>query len=91
VRGRGRAERLHQLKTTAGHINAIVRMLEDGRPCMDVVQQIRAARSALACVSESLLDDYLHTCMAAFPECDSEERERLFAELKEVFHLPYTV
>ena len=44
---RVRADAIQRLKSTAGHINGIVRMLEEDRYCVDVIKQIQAVQAAL--------------------------------------------
>lgn len=81
-----RTEAIHRLKSVAGHVNGIIRMLEEDRYCIDVIKQIQAAQTALARVSESILESHLHTCVAtALQGDDVAERERLLAEVVEVY------
>ena len=81
-----RADAVHRLKSIAGHVNGIVRMLEEDRYCIDVIKQIQAAQTALARVSESILDSHLRTCvMTAIQGDDQDERERMLREVVEVF------
>lgn len=81
-----RTEAIHRLKSVAGHVNGIVRMLEEDRYCIDVIKQIQAAQTALARVSERILESHLHTCVAtALQGDDAAERERLLAEVVEVY------
>ena len=56
---RTQADAIHRLKSVAGHINGIVRMLEEDRYCIDVIKQIQATQTALSRVSESILDAHL--------------------------------
>ncbi len=81
-----RDDAIHRLKSVAGHINGIVRMLEDDRYCIDVIKQIQAAQTALSRVSEGILDAHLRTCVAtAMRGDDPDERERVLSEVTEVF------
>ncbi len=81
-----RADAIHRLKSIAGHVNGIVRMLEEERYCIDVIKQIQAAQTALARVSESILDSHLRTCVTtAIQGDDPAERERMLKEVVEVF------
>ena len=81
-----RADAVHRLKSIAGHVNGIVRMLEEDRYCIDVIKQIQATQTALARVSESILDSHLRTCvMTAIQGDDQAERERMLKEVVEVF------
>jgi DNA-binding FrmR family transcriptional regulator len=81
-----REDSIQRLKSTAGHINGIVRMLEDERYCIDVIKQIQAAQAALNRVSEALLDGHLRTCVTtAIQGDDPGDRERVLNEITEVF------
>lgn len=81
-----RNDAIHRLKSVAGHVNGIVRMLEDERYCIDVIKQIQAIQRALSRVSEGILDAHLRSCVAsAMQDGDPAERERMMAEITEVF------
>ncbi len=81
-----RDEAIRRLKSTAGHLNGIVRMLEEDRYCIDIIRQIQAAQAALSRVSETILDGHLHSCVTtAVRGDDPEERERVLKEITEVF------
>jgi DNA-binding FrmR family transcriptional regulator len=81
-----RQEAIHRLKSIAGHVNGIVRMLEEDRYCIDVIKQIQATQTALARVSESILESHLRTCVTtAIQGDDVAERERVLAEVVEVY------
>lgn len=85
-----RADAIHRLKSVAGHVNGIVRMLEEDRYCIDVIRQIQAIQTALSRVSESVLDAHLKTCVTtAIQGDDLAERERLLSEITEVFRQSY--
>ncbi len=81
-----RTDAIHRLKSIAGHVNGIVRMLEEDRYCIDVIKQIQATQTALARVSETILDSHLRTCViSAIQGEDVSERERMLAEVVEVY------
>ena len=81
-----RAKAVHRLKSIAGHVNGIVRMLEEDRYCIDVIKQIQATQTALSRVSETILDEHLRTCVTtAIQDDDQGERERVLNEVIEVF------
>ncbi|MCZ7540927.1 MAG: metal-sensitive transcriptional regulator [Anaerolineae bacterium] len=81
-----RSETIHRLKSVAGHVNGIIRMLEEDRYCIDVIKQIQASQTALARVSESILESHLRTCVTtAIQGDDVAERERLLSEVVEVY------
>lgn len=81
-----RADAVQRLKSVGGHINGIVRMLEDERYCIDVIKQVQAVQAALNRVNETILDSHLRTCVTtAVQGDDPEDRERVLNEVTEVF------
>lgn len=81
-----RADAVQRLKSVGGHINGIIRMLEDDRYCIDVIKQVQAVQAALNRVNEEILDSHLRTCVTtAVQGDDPEDRERVLNEVTEVF------
>ncbi len=81
-----RTDAIHRLKSVAGHVNGIVRMLEEDRYCIDIIAQIQATQTALSRVSESILDAHLRNCVTqAIQGDDQQEREQMLNEVIEVF------
>ena len=56
----------NRLKRVKGQVSGVERMLEKGRPCLEVVQQLMAAKQALSAVAVELL--YRESCEADEPE-----------------------
>jgi DNA-binding FrmR family transcriptional regulator len=54
---------LSRLSRVEGQVRGLSAMLKDGRPCFDVVAQIRAARAGLARVEQIVLADQLKLCV----------------------------
>lgn len=72
-----------RLKKVAGQINGIDKMVDEGRYCVDVVQQILAARAALNRVSMIILESHAKSCVVtAIQENRAEES---IQELMDVF------
>ena len=66
-----------------GQVQAISRMIEEERYCVDILMQIRAARSALKSLSIELLESHTNHCVReAF---ESNNGEKTIQELLEVF------
>ena len=75
-----------RLASAAGHIRGIERMVAEDAYCIDVIKQIQAVQAALSKVSTLLLDNHLRTCVTtAIQDADTNERERVLAEITEVF------
>ena len=77
---------VNRLKSVAGHVSAVARMVEDDEYCIDIIKQIQATQAALSKVSQLILDDHLHHCViTAIQGDDQTERERVLSEISEVF------
>jgi DNA-binding FrmR family transcriptional regulator len=71
-----------QLARTAGHVTSIKRMVEEGRPCPDVLVQLAAVRSAINRVSRLVLEDHIESCVLGAANGNVEgEWKRLKAAL----------
>ena len=77
---------LNRMRSVSGHVNGIVRMVEEDQYCIDIIQQIHAVQAALNKVSLMVLDNHMHTCVTeAIRSDDPAERERVLSEIREVF------
>lgn len=52
-----------RLKRANGHLGSIVAMIEDGRPCLDIAQQLHAVEAAVANARKLLIQDHLDHCL----------------------------
>jgi len=57
-----KASAIRRLKAAEGQIRGVQEMLEAQRPCLEVLTQLAAARSALRHVSRIVLRNYLESC-----------------------------
>lgn len=79
---------IHRLRSVAGHVNSVERMVSDGKYCIDVIKQIQAIQAALSKVSEIVLDGHLDSCVTtAIRGGDPDERERVLKEILGVYRL----
>ena len=75
-----------RLARVEGQVRGLAQMIEQDRYCLDVVAQVRAARSALAKVEEVVLADHLRHCVEqAIVSGDPDRQRQKVAELIEVF------
>lgn len=66
---------LQSLKTSKGQIEGIIKMIEDGRYCMDISNQIIAAQSLLKKANMLILKQHLNHCVKdAFMHNSGEEK-----------------
>jgi CsoR family transcriptional regulator, copper-sensing transcriptional repressor len=55
---------LNRLKTVRGHLDAIIRMVEQDEYCVDVMKQVSAVQASLERVNRLVLKNHLETCFA---------------------------
>jgi CsoR family transcriptional regulator, copper-sensing transcriptional repressor len=53
---------LNRLKTVRGHLDGIVRMVDDEVYCVDIMKQISAVQSSLERANRLVLKNHLETC-----------------------------
>ena len=86
MENKSKTEALKRMKSIAGHVKGIERMLEEDEYCIDVIKQIQAVEAALNKVSALLLEGHLHSCViTAVRGEDVNERERVLEEIAHVF------
>ena len=74
------------LKNVEGHLHGVVRMMEQGAYCIDIISQIQAIQGALNKISAGILENHLNTCVTtAIRGDDIEEREKVLKEISGVF------
>jgi DNA-binding FrmR family transcriptional regulator len=71
---------VNRLARVEGHIRGIKTMVQESRPCPDVLVQIAAVRGALDRVARIILDEHLSECIGRAAEDGNIEAE--IAELK---------
>lgn len=66
---------LQSLKVAKGQIEATIKMMEDGRYCIDVSNQIIAAQSLLKKANMLILKQHMNHCvMEAFRQDSGDEK-----------------
>lgn len=56
-------EIVKRLKRADGHLRGIIEMIEAGRPCLDVAQQLHAVEKAVSQAKKILIQDHLDHCL----------------------------
>ncbi len=60
---------IKRLKRAEGHLKSIVAMLEEGRECLDIAQQLQAVEKAIVNAKKTLIHDHIDHCLQhAVPE-----------------------
>lgn len=72
---------VNRLRRAEGQIAGVIRMLEAGRDCKDVVTQLAAVSRALDKAGFSIVSSGLKQCIASGEDLDVAEMEKLFLSL----------
>jgi DNA-binding FrmR family transcriptional regulator len=74
---------INRIKRARGQLDGILRMLEEGRSCEDVVTQLAAVSKALDRAGFAVIASGLRQCVTAEGdvELDVKQMERLFLSL----------
>ena len=56
-------EIVKRLKRAEGHLRSIVTMIEDGRACVDIAQQLHAVEKAVCQAKRTLIQDHIDHCL----------------------------
>lgn len=54
---------LNRLSRATGHLNAVKKMVEDGRDCSEILIQLAAVRSEITNTGKIILKDHLDHCV----------------------------
>lgn len=78
-------DKLVALRRIEGQVRGIIKMVEDGRYCVDILNAVAAIRGALKKVEGQILKDHLNACARqAFDGKSKAEKE---TKLKEIYGL----
>jgi DNA-binding FrmR family transcriptional regulator len=74
---------LSSLRRIEGQVRGVQQMIDDKRYCMDIVNQIKAMKSALSRVESKILEKHLRSCVTQI--LNKKEMEEKITELVKVF------
>jgi uncharacterized protein len=52
-----------RLKRASGHLQTIIEMIENDRPCLQIAQQLQAVESAIESAKKALIHDHISNCL----------------------------
>lgn len=76
---------LHRLRRAQGQLAAVIRAVEEGKPCRDVVTQIAATSKALDRAGVLLISSAMRECLADPVAGETSERELSAADFEKLF------
>jgi hypothetical protein NreA len=75
---------IKRLKRANGHLNSVITMLEEDRPCLDITQQLQAVESALSNAKKLLIHDHIDHCLEHALDDDSRTTDDIVKEFKAI-------
>jgi DNA-binding FrmR family transcriptional regulator len=73
-----------RLKRANGHLKSVVEMIEAGRSCLDIAQQLHAVEKAIGQAKKTLIQDHLDHCLDDVTGPLPREQRRTVDEFKEI-------
>jgi DNA-binding FrmR family transcriptional regulator len=75
-------QHIGKLNRVSGQVEAVKRMIEEGQYCVDIMVQIRAARSALKAIELAVLETHMKSCLHSAACChEAENRDTQVEEI----------
>lgn len=73
-----------RLKRAEGHLRSVVAMIEAGRSCLDIAQQLHAVERAIGQAKKTLIQDHLDHCLDDVVGPLAREQRQTIDEFKEI-------
>jgi len=83
-----RADRIrHRLKIIEGQARGMLKMIDEDRPCLEVLMQLAATQEALAQVGKLVTRNYLENCVTDTLKSGSpQEQAKAYDDLMDVIY-----
>ncbi len=73
-----------RLKRAEGHLRSVIDMIEAGRSCLDLAQQLHAVEKAIGQAKKTLIQDHLDHCLDVAVEAPARERRQSIDDFKTI-------
>jgi len=77
-------EILKRLNRASGHLKSVIEMIEAGRPCLDIAQQLHAVEKALGQAKQTMIRDHIDHCLERATQKPSAQTQSAISEFKEI-------
>jgi hypothetical protein NreA len=75
---------MKRLKRAEGHLRSVVEMIDAGRSCVEIAQQLHAVEKAIGQAKKTLIQDHLDNCLEDVVGPLSREKRQTIDEFKEI-------
>jgi uncharacterized protein len=73
---------IKRLKRAEGHLRSLIGMIEAGKPCLDLAQQLHAVENAIANAKRELIHDHIDHCLDGAVNSNGKFARAALAEFK---------
>jgi len=73
-----------RLKRAEGHLRNVISMIETGRPCLELAQQLQAVESAIGAAKRVLIHDHLDQCLDHAAAAEPADAKKAFDDFREI-------
>jgi uncharacterized protein len=63
MKHRSHPDIVKRLKRAHGHLAGVIAMIDEGRPCVELAQQLHAVESAITNAKRELIHDHMEHCL----------------------------
>ena len=77
-------EIIKRLKRASGHLTSVIGMIESGRPCVDLAQQLHAVEKAITNAKRALIHDHIDHCIGQVPNSDRGSSPATLKEFRQL-------
>jgi uncharacterized protein len=77
-------EIVKRLRRADGHLKSVIAMLEDGRSCLEIAQQLHAVEKAISQAKKTLIQDHLDNCLEEAVGSVPRQQRQPIDEFKEI-------
>ena len=74
---------IKRLKRADGHLKKIIDMIDEGKPCLEVAQQLQAVYKAIANAKGLFVQDHIEGCLTGEDDSPNELKQKM-REIKEI-------
>ena len=75
---------IKRLRRAGGHLASVVQMLEQGKPCLDVAQQLQAVEKAITQAKKTLIQDHLDHCLEDMVGTPGAQQQASLDEFRQI-------
>jgi len=73
---------VNRLRRAGGHLQNVIAMIEEGRACTDVAQQLHAVERAIAAAKKALIHEHIDHCLDGAIEAPNSKTHASLDEFK---------